>query len=199
MTISRKAAATAVAVAALAFAQPAYGANAYNQSIGSSFGVKPLGATVRAKLIGNTRGDALGQQRARTMDQQAARLESALPTGFDVYRVGEGIVVTGLVDDGPNARWVPALPVLQELLRDNPEVQAVVVGHGSGATDSKAAMQFSYEMAELIRNFLVPKGVDSSRVRFEARGSQEPIASNAEASGRTRNSRIEIGFYIPYE
>jgi flagellar motor protein MotB len=46
--------------------------------------------------------------------------------------------------------------------------------------------------AQSARADLVSRGLNSSRVHIDGRGSREPIADNGSKAGRARNRRIDI-------
>jgi len=53
-------------------------------------------------------------------------------------------------------------------------------------------MRLSSRRAEAVRDYLVMKGVDASRLSARGYGPSAPVASNATAEGRTRNRRVEL-------
>jgi general secretion pathway protein A len=79
-------------------------------------------------------------------------------------------------------------------LKESPAIDVVVKGY----TDSSGA--FSYNMsvsqfrANLIKSYLVGKGIGPSRITAVGLGPQDPIASNDTAEGRSLNRRVEIEF-----
>ncbi|NLF54821.1 MAG: OmpA family protein, partial [Thauera phenolivorans] len=50
----------------------------------------------------------------------------------------------------------------------------------------------SVNRAAAVRDYLVARGVSSQRIAIDGRGSRQPIADNATASGRAMNRRVEI-------
>ena len=63
-------------------------------------------------------------------------------------------------------------------------------------TDSVGAAayneQLSQERAESVRQYLVNRGVDPSRVTARGYGEDNPVASNENESGRAMNRRVEF-------
>jgi outer membrane protein OmpA-like peptidoglycan-associated protein len=43
-----------------------------------------------------------------------------------------------------------------------------------------------------VRDYLIDRGVSSTRVEVAGRGEREPVADNASETGRARNRRVEI-------
>jgi OmpA-OmpF porin, OOP family len=59
---------------------------------------------------------------------------------------------------------------------------------GSDAYNEK----LSQRRAEAVKQYLVQKGVDPSRIAVRGLGKTNPVATNATAEGRAENRRVEI-------
>src|SRR5690554_1948778 len=68
----------------------------------------------------------------------------------------------------------------------------IAVGH----TDSIGSEQYNQGLSErranLVKNYLVGKGIPADRIYTEGKGETSPIASNATREGRAQNRRVEI-------
>ena len=77
-------------------------------------------------------------------------------------------------------------------LQDWPEVDVEVAGY----TDSVAGPEYneglSQHRAETVRDYLVSKGVASSRLSAKGYGEKHPIATNKTPEGRAKNRRVEL-------
>ena len=66
----------------------------------------------------------------------------------------------------------------------------------SGHTDNQGKhaynMDLSKRRAESVRNYLVGKGIDSSRITVQGYGPDQPIDTNKNKAGRAKNRRIEF-------
>jgi OOP family OmpA-OmpF porin len=66
----------------------------------------------------------------------------------------------------------------------------------AGYTDNVGGVAFnlrlSKERAESVKNYLVGKGADASKITAEGYGKAHPIATNKTASGRQKNRRVEF-------
>ncbi len=71
-------------------------------------------------------------------------------------------------------------------------VRIKIVGH----TDSQGARTYnkmlSIDRANSVRNYLVARGIDPSRIVATGYGEERPISSNRTAQGRAQNRRVEI-------
>jgi len=52
--------------------------------------------------------------------------------------------------------------------------------------------KLSEERANSVRDFLIDKGIDSSRLSAIGYGEEKPIATNNTRAGRAQNRRVEI-------
>jgi outer membrane protein OmpA-like peptidoglycan-associated protein len=79
-----------------------------------------------------------------------------------------------------------------QVLKEQPGVQTLVVGHTDGIGSDAYNMKLSERRAESVANYLVQNGVPRQSIRTEWHGKRQPIASNATAEGRAQNRRVEI-------
>ena len=74
--------------------------------------------------------------------------------------------------------------------------QIDVVGHTDSDPIRKSKWKDNWELsaqrALSVLRYLVDRGISPDRVRAVGRGESQPIASNATASGKARNRRVEI-------
>ena len=79
-------------------------------------------------------------------------------------------------------------------LLDNPDISVIVNGY----TDDTGALSYNVSVSEfranIVKSYLVGKGVDPSRIVANGLGPKDPIGSNATAEGRSLNRRVEIIF-----
>jgi len=78
-----------------------------------------------------------------------------------------------------------------------PEYNLSIYGHTYSTGDDKENEFLFQRRAESIANFLISKGIASSRLIAKGLGASYPIASNDNARGRSKNRRIEIYLYKP--
>lgn len=67
-----------------------------------------------------------------------------------------------------------------------------LVGHTDSSSSAASNMRLGQKRANTIKNLLVNKGVESSRISTLSRGELEPIASNETDAGRLQNRRVEL-------
>ncbi len=79
-----------------------------------------------------------------------------------------------------------------EKLKLYPKAKLLVKGFVSSNTDSPENTKLSEERAIAVETMLVASGIETTRMRVQGMGNQEPIASNDTTDGRTKNRRVEI-------
>ena len=77
-------------------------------------------------------------------------------------------------------------------MNENPGLTIRVEGHTSNAGDDDANMKLSQDRADAVKAYLVSKGISADRITAEGFGETMPIADNNTASGRAKNTRVEI-------
>jgi outer membrane protein OmpA-like peptidoglycan-associated protein len=85
----------------------------------------------------------------------------------------------------------PLLDRVAELARTCPGVLRVE-GHTDATGDPARNLELSRARAEAVRGALVSRGLSAERLQAEGFGPTRPVASNADAAGRSRNRRIEL-------
>jgi OOP family OmpA-OmpF porin len=78
------------------------------------------------------------------------------------------------------------------LMRDNPNLRVVAVGHTDSVGSDAYNMKLGERRAKAVVNYLISEGVSPSRVDVRSEGESRPVASNATAEGRAENRRVEI-------
>ena len=67
-----------------------------------------------------------------------------------------------------------------------------IVGHTDDVGDDDYNMKLSKQRAASVRDYLISKGHDASKIVTRGMGETTPIASNSTAEGRAENRRVEI-------
>lgn len=80
-----------------------------------------------------------------------------------------------------------------EALRDNPNINILIVGHTDTDGDANSNLSLSQERAYSVKQALVEKyGIGSSRIQTNGKGESEPVANNNTSSGKSQNRRVEF-------
>src|SRR4051812_37970617 len=164
--------------------------------VGNNTGSTARGAIVGA-VLGGTAGGIIGHQ----MDQKAKEITASVP-GAKVTRVGEGLVVTfdsGLLFDFDSSVLRDASKANLDNLASNlssfGDSKLLLVGHTDAQGTDSYNLDLSRRRSATVANYLMSRGVSSTRVETAGRGEGEPIASNDTEPGRQQNRRVEIAVY----
>jgi len=154
----------------------------------------------RAAAIGAVLGAAGGVY----LDQKEKKLRQQMAgTGVDVGRNPDGsvqLIMPGSITFDTNKSNIKPNfystldKVAQTLAEDNKSV-ILVTGYTDNTGNDTINGPLSTNRAVSVKNYLVNKGISSSRVNAEGQGSSNPIADNSTASGREQNRRVEISIY----
>jgi OOP family OmpA-OmpF porin len=79
---------------------------------------------------------------------------------------------------------------INKLLSDAAFIE--IIGHTDDVGDDDYNMALSLKRADSVRDYLVGKGLDSSKVITGGMGETSPIANNSTEEGRAENRRVEI-------
>ena len=86
----------------------------------------------------------------------------------------------------------PELERLAKLMAENPKMQIRLEGHTDNVGVPQSNMVLSNSRVEAVKNFLVSKGVNESRIQSKGFGQTKPIAPNNTEEGRAKNRRVEF-------
>ena len=110
--------------------------------------------------------------------------------------VEERIVLRGVNFDFDKSEIRPdAAVILDEaasILNANPGRSVGVAGHTDSVGTDEYNQTLSESRAASVKDYLVGKGVDGSRLSTSGFGESNPIASNDTADGRSLNRRVEL-------
>jgi outer membrane protein OmpA-like peptidoglycan-associated protein len=81
---------------------------------------------------------------------------------------------------------------LAAFLRARPDVQVEVDGHTDSTGSADHNLALSQQRANTVRQALVARGVDPTRIVAQGMGETAPVASNDIAGGRQLNRRVEV-------
>ena len=171
-----------------------------------------VGAVVGA-LAGGSKGAAIGAAVgagagaiggnvwSRRMEEQKQQMEQATAgTGVQVSQTADNRLKldipsdisfdSGKSDIKPNFR--PVLDSFAQSLVANPATKVTIVGHTDNTGTDAVNNPLSLNRANHARDYLVTRGVASSRFTTEGRGSHEPLVENNSDANRAKNRRVEI-------
>lgn len=166
---------------------------------GAAIGAATGGKAGTGAVIGGLVGAVAGNLWSRHLEEKQRALEQATQgTGVEVARTSDNRIKVNIPSDfsfdSGQARVKPQMkPVLDEIARNlQSDVRVEVIGHTDNTGSDEINRSLSIERADSVREYLVNRGVASQRIGIDGEGASQPIASNASASGRAQNRRVEI-------
>ena len=91
----------------------------------------------------------------------------------------------------------PILDEVAQVFIDNKDYIVEVQGHTDNVGNAEVNLNLSDKRAQAVRDYLIKKGVDASRLTAHGYGSSQPITDNTTKAGRAKNRRVE--FKITFE
>lgn len=111
-------------------------------------------------------------------------------------KAGEKVVLKNIFFDVNQFSLKPAsnseLNKLIALMKSHPTLRIEVSGHTDNTGDKKANMILSEQRAKAVVNFLVEKGIPTSRMTYKGYGDSKPVATNDTEEGKAKNRRTEF-------
>lgn len=151
-------------------------------------------------LIGAGVGGLTGAGVGAYMDAQEKKLREKLKaTGVSVTRQGDNLILnmpgnitfkTGSPD--LNANFFQVLDSVDLVLKEYDKTLIAIAGHTDDVGTDENNMRLSQARAETVGNYLVARGIATTRILATGYGESRPIADNKTAAGREQNRRVEL-------
>jgi len=77
-------------------------------------------------------------------------------------------------------------------MQEYPRSRFLIEGHTDSRGRDAYNQKLSDERAASVLNYLIGKGISSSRLQSKGFGETQPIASNDTAAGRQENRRVQL-------
>jgi len=153
----------------------------------------------RDEMLSKTQEELNRERQARAAaESQLAESRKDLEQFARVQDVARGTVITlsgGVLFESGKAELLPGaqdqLSRVAAYLKNSPR-PVVIEGYTDSRGSPKTNQALSEKRARAVSEFLTSQGVPSDRIRSVGKGESSPIASNASASGRAQNRRVEI-------
>lgn len=101
-------------------------------------------------------------------------------------------IVFGRNSDVVNPAFDPEIDKIALLLINNPAAAAILEGYTDNIGPAVYNIDLSIRRANAVRDLLVLRGIDSSRIETAGIGDSNPVSSNETLTGRSRNRRVKI-------
>ena len=126
------------------------------------------------------------------------RLREQLSVVLETRETARGLIVnvSDVLFDTASATLKPGarekLARVAGILAAHPDLQIEIEGHTDSVGGDDYNQQLSERRAQSVRTYLVQQKIASTAVDAEGFGESRPVATNATASGRQQNRRVEL-------
>ncbi|HTN64627.1 MAG TPA: OmpA family protein [Burkholderiaceae bacterium] len=157
--------------------------------------------TAGGAVLGGAAGALIGNIWSNRMENQKRAMEQATHgTGVQVSQTADNRLKLEIPSDisfdinrsDITSNFRPVLDRFATTLIENPATTVTIIGHTDNTGSDVVNDPLSVDRAARTRDYLTTRGVAFARFSVAGRGKHEPLASNAESSGRARNRRVEI-------
>ena len=132
------------------------------------------------------------RREAEELKRQMAELQARETERGMVLTLGDVLFEVNEAELAPGA--TRNIDKIAAFLNKYPERTAIVEGHTDSMGDANYNLDLSRERAWSVRQALVARGVDGSRISTQGYGMTLPVASNSSSAGRAQNRRVEVIF-----
>jgi outer membrane protein OmpA-like peptidoglycan-associated protein len=161
---------------------------------------KGKGAAIGA-VVGGAAGAVAGNVWSKKMEAQKKEMEEATAgTGVEVTQTADNQLKLEIPSDisfavgsaRVDSNFKKVLDTFSTGLVQNPAATVTIIGHTDSSGSDAVNNPLSLKRANSVRDYLVTKGVGSSRFITEGHGSREPLVANDTKANMAKNRRVEI-------
>lgn len=148
-----------------------------------------------ARLDARTEEADQAHDRNDDLQQQIADLNAKETERGLVVTLGDLLFATARTELKGNA--TNHLDKLAAFLNRHPDRSVIIEGYTDSVGSESANLTLSQGRAESVNSYLMQQGVAPGRLHVVAKGESMPVASNASATGRQLNRRVEVIITTP--
>jgi outer membrane protein OmpA-like peptidoglycan-associated protein len=130
------------------------------------------------------------QDRVRALEAQLRDMEAQQTERGLLVTLGDVLFAFNKAE--LSAQAAPRLDKLASFLKQFPDRKLLIEGYTDSVGSDSYNQDLSERRAQAVRDALVQRGVDSSRITARGYGKAHPVADNASPEGRAMNRRVEI-------
>lgn len=130
------------------------------------------------------------QDRVRALEAQLRDLEAQQTERGLLVTLGDVLFAFNKAE--LSAQAAPRLDKLASFLKQFPDRKLLIEGYTDSVGGDSYNQELSDRRAQAVRDALVQRGVDSSRITARGYGKAHAVADNASPEGRAMNRRVEI-------
>ncbi|MGC4061053.1 MAG: OmpA family protein [Aquabacterium sp.] len=146
----------------------------------------------RLQAQAKEREAAAANERANELEQQLTELAATKTNRGLVVVLQDVLFDVGKSDLKPGAK--AKIDRLATVLQAHPERRLKIEGFTDSTGGESLNQKLSEERAQAVALALIRQGISADRIDTKGYGEAQPVASNASASGRQQNRRVELIF-----
>lgn len=146
--------------------------------------VQKKGAAFSSKMISGEAPVAASESEALIVE---AEMEVRQIKTGEEYRLNDIVFPTNSFELNRTARLT--INAFAEFLELNPEVRVEIQGHTDNVGNDADNLRLSKNRAQVVYDYLIERGIKSSRMTHNGFGPNKPIADNNTEQGRAKNRR----------
>ncbi len=127
---------------------------------------------------------------------ELTRGTNPLDPNDDVVKIGVPIILEGVTFETGKADITPEsaqiLRTALKTLTTYPDISVEISGHTDNVGSRNSNIKLSQRRADSVRNWLIERGIDPSRIISKGYGPDQPIAPNDTPENKRKNRRIEF-------
>ena len=134
--------------------------------------------------------------------QRIKQLEQALGQ-YKAEETSRGtiLVINDLLFNSGGANLKPSsqrrLDPLVQYLQGNSQREIIIEGHTDSIGNPETNKRLSLKRADTVKQYLITRGIDSTRIETRGFGEEVPVATNTTNAGRSLNRRVEVVIKTP--
>lgn len=144
------------------------------------------------RAVVDTDGDGVPNKR----DNCANTLKGAKVDSHGCIINDQTVVLNNILFELGSARLTAAsmrnLDRVVDSLKSQQDIAMEIVGNTDSSGSASYNLTLSQQRANSVRDYLISRGVPGDRLTAKGNGETNPVASNASASGRALNRRVEL-------
>ena len=157
---------------------------------------RPGTDNIMSKTKPVVQSSSLVNVKGKTKEMPRIRLTFANQT----FYTGDTIVLQNIYFDSDKYfvrdESKPSLNELATFMKNHKNLKLTLIGHTDNTNTAEYNMRLSYNRVRSVKQELMNRGVESSRIKTIGRGQTEPVATNETEEGKQLNRRVEMTFDV---
>jgi outer membrane protein OmpA-like peptidoglycan-associated protein len=133
-------------------------------------------------------------------DQKPDTARLKLMTHFGELKKGKALVLNNVNFDFDSYILLKSsegtLNTFLQYIIDNPDLRFRIDGHTDNIGTDEYNLDLSVKRAKSVHNWLVNKGIQSSRLEYKGFGKRQPLVNSTDDKSRAMNRRVEVQIII---